>query len=81
MVILLKSVWVQEDDIRQNIINSKQDVNLELIWFSNSLQNIDSNIEATTPNIVFYFFYFEKTDLYLAYPIRKLCKDEFFYTM
>ena len=75
------AVWVQEDDIRQNNVNSKQDVNFELISFSNILQNIDSNIEATTPNIVFYFFYFEKTELYVAYPLRNLCSDGFFYTM
>ena len=75
------AVWIQEDDINEYNVNTNKNVNLELISFSNILQNMDANIEATTPNIIYYFFYFEKTELYTAYPLKNLCSSGQFYTL
>ena len=57
------AIWVQEEDINQYNVDSKKDVYLELISFSNILQNMDANIEAINTNINYYFFYFEKNEL------------------
>ena len=75
------AVWIQEDDLAQKNVQTKPDVNLELLAFSNILQNIDAVTEALTPNIYYFFFYFEKTELYISYPLRNLCTSGQFYRM
>ena len=75
------AIWIQEDGVNTNNVNTNKDVYFELISFSNILQNMDANIEATTPNVIYYFFYFEKTELYTAYPLKNLCSSGQFYTL
>ena len=75
------AIWVQEEDINQYNVDSKKDVYLELISFSNILQNMDANIEAINTNINYYFFYFEKNELLIAYPLEYVCSSGYFYTI
>jgi len=61
--------------------DSKKEVKQQLITYSHMIANIDSGLQATQPNAISYYFYFDKTELYISYPIISDCKDNYFYEM
>ena len=56
-----------------NLDDSIKDVKLELTALSHILQNLDTIMEITWEYASPYFFYFEKTELYMTYPLSSEC--------
>ena len=74
------AVWLLDSDTNEenlDLDDSKNDVKLQLIAYTNIIENIDASFEATKPNALSYYFYFVKTELYISYPLLTDCEDEF----
>ena len=76
------SVWLYDEvTTAENFDDSKKEVKQQLIAYSNLIPNIDSSFEANKPNVISYFFYSEKTELYISYPLFIDCESKFIYEM
>ena len=75
--------WLLDNETAEEDLDneSKKEVKLQLITYSNMISNIDSGLQATQPNAISFYFYFDKTELYISYPIISDCKDNYFYEM
>ena len=74
------AVWLLDSDTNEenlDLDDSKNDVKLQLIAYTNIIENIAASFEATKPNALSYYFYFVKTELYISYPLLTDCEDEF----
>ena len=77
------SYWLLDNETTEEHLNddSKKEVKQQLIAYSNMIANIESSLEATKPNAISFYFYFEKTELYISYPISADCENNYFYEM
>jgi len=67
-------VWIYDKyTTNENLDDSKKDLKLQLTAYSNIISNLDSILEVTWRDASPYFFYFEKTELYIAYPLSYHC--------
>ena len=69
-------VWLYDQyTTDENLDESKKDVKQQLIAYSNIIPNLDSITEATHREASPYFFYFEKTELYITFPLSYECGE------
>ena len=73
--------WLLDDETTEYELDEKIDVKQQLIAFSNIIQNIDTNLETTKPNVNSFYFYFEKTELYIFFPIIEACDFYLVYSL
>ena len=67
-------VWLLDQyRTNDNLDDSVKDVKLKLIACSNIIPNINSILEVTLNYAYPYYFYFEKTELYMTYPLSDEC--------
>ena len=59
----------------ENFDELEKDIKQQLIAYSNIIPNLDSIMEVTWYDASPYFFYFEKTDLYITFPLSYECGD------
>ena len=70
-----KAFWYVDEFITENDLDDKLELKLQLIAFSNVIQNLDSIVETTKPYSYAYYFNFEKNELYISYPISDGCDN------
>ena len=77
------AIWILDDETTEDNLDddSKIEVKQQLISYTKIIQNIDACYQTTKPYTLCYYFYFEKTELYISYPIESDCKSEFIYEM
>jgi len=59
----------------ENFDDLEKDIKQQLIAYSNIIPNLDSIMEVTWYDASPYFFYFEKTDLYITFPLSYECGE------
>ena len=68
--------WLYDQFSRdENFDDLEKDVKQQLIAYSNIIPNLDSIMEVTWKDASPYFFYFEKTELYITFPLYYECGD------
>jgi len=68
--------WLYDQFSRdENFDDLEKDVKQQLIAYSNIIPNLDSIMEVTWKDASPYFFYFEKTELYITFPLYYECDD------
>ena len=66
--------WVLDNNITEDNFNeTSNETQLQLIAFSNTIPNLYGIFEATLPNALVYYFYFEETELYASFPLSGDC--------
>ena len=75
------SYWLLDNYTDDENVKENEDVNKQLITYSKIISNIDSVYEATFNNSFCYYFYFEKTELYVSHPVYDACKFDFVFSM
>ena len=77
------AIWSLDSETTEDNLDdaSKTEVKQQLIAYSNIIENIDACFRTAKPNVLCYYFYFEKTELYISFPIESDCISEFFYEM
>ena len=73
--------WLLDDETIDENLDEKEDAKLQLIAYSNIIPNVNSIYESSQPNVFAYFFYFEKTELYISFPILDGCYQYYIYFM
>ena len=64
-------VWFLNNETRkENLTDNNDTVKLQLITYSNILPNIHSTFSSIKSSIEIYSFYFEKTDLFITFPLE-----------
>ena len=71
----ISAVDVDEYFCNYNLDDSVKDVKLEVIALSNIIQNLEALLEMTSDYAFPYYFYFEKTELYMSYPLTYECNN------
>ena len=78
----LMADWVLNQEISEDTFDeAPEEVQLQLIAFSNIIPNLYGILHATFPSVLVYYFYFENTDLYASYPLSDDCAVGFAYRM
>ena len=67
--------WLLDNQTSEENIDNKIDVKNQLIAFSNIIQNIETVLDVNKPDANYMFFYFDKTELYLSFPLKYDCQD------
>ena len=62
-----KAFWFIDGNTMPNNISNY--VKSQLIVFSNIIQNVYATIESAKPSVMYQYFFFEKTDLFIAFPL------------
>jgi hypothetical protein len=62
--------WFINNDTRESDLSNNTPEKKQLIIYSNIIQNIYSTLAATKSTVPDYFFLFEKTDLFINFPIE-----------
>ena len=62
--------WFIGNDTRESDLSNDSPEKLQLIIYSNIIQNVYSTLAATKSTVPDYFFLFEKTDLFINFPIE-----------
>ena len=75
------ALWVMDNVTTEDNLDSRIEAKYQLIAFSKIIQNMDSSISATLPEIYWYSFYFVSNELYVVFPIRSLCDTFDFYNL
>ena len=74
----LMAVWLlDEQTTEENLDYSRIEAKNQLIAYSKIIPNLDSSFEVAKPNIISYYFYFEKNELYISYPLIIDCESGF----
>ena len=73
--------WLVDGEVYEENLDEKIDIKKQLIAYSNIILNSNSVFEATKPNAISYYFYFEETELYIDYPILEKCEYYILYMM
>ena len=65
------AVWLLDEETNENSLydESNEEVLQQLIAYSNIIPNIDSIYQASQPEVLCYYFHFEKNELYTSYPL------------
>ena len=67
-------VWVYDQySTNENLDDSKKDIKQQLIAYSNIIPNLDIILDVTWYDASPYSFYFEKTELYITFPLYEEC--------
>ena len=77
-------VWVlDENSTNENIYldDSKKEARLQITAYSNTIPNTDSIFIIGYPYVYPYFFYFEKTELYITFPLSHQCDTGYIYEL
>ena len=75
------ALWILDSETTEENLEEKKDVKYQLIAFSNIIHNLDVILETVKPETQFFFFYFDLTELYLAFPLKFECFDNFINTL
>ena len=71
---LTNAVWVlDETSTNNNIARNNKVAQRQLIAFSHLIINLDAIFQLSIPRTYTYFFYFEKTELYITFPLYEQC--------
>ena len=75
------AVWLLDEETNENSLydESNEEVLQQLIAYSNIIPNIDSIYQASQPEVLCYYFHFEKNELYTSYPLSSDCESELIY--
>ena len=73
--------WLLDNITTEENLDDKIEVKQQLIAYSNIISNINSIYEASRPNVYNYYIYFEKTELYISYPLFDACYFGFLITL
>jgi hypothetical protein len=65
--------WLVDKETNEDSLANNRQLNLQLIAYSNIIQNLDAIHETTYPVTYCYYFYFEQTELYTSYPLINDC--------
>ena len=71
------ALWILDHETTEENLEEKKDVKHQLIAFSSIIHNLDVILETNKPETQFFFFYFDITELYLAFPLKFECFDNF----
>ena len=74
-----KAIWTIDSETTEYNLDSKQDLKKQLLAYDRMIPMINSSLEATKPDAYLYYFYFEKSDLYISYPISTTCETYYFF--
>ena len=67
-------IWIYDQySTNENLDDTNKDVKLQVIAYSNIIPNLDTILEVTWRDSSPYFFYFEKSELYITYPLSYEC--------
>ena len=67
-------IWIYDQySTNENLDDTNKDVKLQVIPYSNIIPNLDTILEVTWRDSSPYFFYFEKTELYITFPLSYEC--------
>ena len=70
--------WFIDNDITEfDNLNNSDPIKLQLIVYSNILQNVYSTLAATKSSVMSYFFIFDKTDLFIGFPMSYYYENGF----
>ena len=61
--------WFKDNETRENTLDNKSPEKLQLIVYSNIIQNVYSTLAATKSSVADYIFFFENTDILIGFPI------------
>ena len=67
--------WFKDNDTRESNLTNNSPEKLQLIVYSNIIQNVYSTLAATKSSVADYIFFFENTDIFISFPI------EYYYNM
>ena len=67
------AMWMVDRNYTEKNLDDKIDVKQQLIAFSGIIQNLDAILELFKPATQFLFFYFDATDLYVTFPVKYEC--------
>ena len=62
--------WFVDNNTTVDSLEYNSTINLQLITYSNIIQNVYSTLAATISSVPNYFFIFDKTDLFIDFPIE-----------
>ena len=62
--------WFKDNNTREENFTNEDPEKLQLIVYSNILQNVYSTLAATKSSVLSYFFIFEKTDIFIGFPLQ-----------
>ena len=68
--------WFISNDIREDNLTNNSPEKLQLIVYSNVIQNIYSTLEATKSSVPNYYLVFEKTNLFINFPVEYDYKED-----
>ena len=69
------AIWLIDNETTEEKLDENKDAKRQLIAFSYIIKNLDSILETHKPQTNFLFFYFDITELYLAFPLKFECHD------
>ena len=67
--------WFRDNNTRESTLDNNSPEKLQLIVYSNIIQNVFSTLAATKSSVADYIFFFENTDILISFPI------EYYYNM
>ena len=76
-----EAIWALEREITENDLDSNPEVKKQLLAYDKIIPILNSSLEATKPDAYYYYFYFEKNELYIAYPISVTCDTGQYYDL
>ena len=76
------AVWILNPySTNEYIYYPTKDPIQQLIAYSNIIENVDAIYQISKPETYSFFFYFEKTELFITYPLSLECRTKNVYTM
>ena len=72
-----KGFWFLDNVTREDNLISNDTIKLQLISYSNILQNVFSTLAATKSSVEAYSFYFEETNLVINFPLDYYYKNKY----
>ena len=73
--------WYSDGYTVEDNLDEHKEIKQQLIAYSHIIQNLDAIYESSQPGALAYFFYFEKTELYISYPILDGCNSYYIFYM
>ena len=74
-----KALWILDNVTTENDLDSKPEVKKQLLAYDKIIPILNASLEASKPDAYYYYFYFEKNELYISYPISSGCETGYFY--
>ena len=73
--------WLLDNVTTEENLDDKIDVKQQLIAYSSIISNINSIYDASQPNAYTYYMYFDRTELYISFPLLDACIFDFIFSM